>query len=264
MAQGKHEHFDIIEGSCLAYHIPIIWAKPRKVEQHSQSNLVIWQTCFGGKKERVIAQLQDLARQGFTAISFDLIEHGERTLCNETHEQMVERVTSNRRLYFWPIIARTAEEFPRIIDWAIHHFNINGDVLAGGISMGGDISLVAASIDTRIKGVCATIATPDWLRPGSIDPQGEADTYSNLLYNRYNPITNLQLFSHVPYIHFENAADDLYVPAEAARRFQLQLKEDRYSQCPEKITINEHPNKNHGFHPEMWPNCLSWFCEKIK
>lgn len=252
------QHIDIIEGSSMANNIPIIWAKPQR-PQLKRNHLVIWLTCFGGKKERVVPQLQDLARRGFTAISFDLSEHGERTLYHETHEEMVERVSSNRRLYFWPIIARTAEEFPRVIDWASHSFEISGDVLVGGISMGGDISLVAASIDKRVKGVCAAIATPDWLRPGSIDLQGEADAFSHMLYTRYNPITNLNLFSHTPFIHFENAAEDAYVPAEAARRFQEQLSKDIYSKSPERITINELPDKNHGFHPEMWPNCLTWF-----
>ncbi|MNJ01546.1 hypothetical protein D3C81_1836610 [compost metagenome] len=75
-------------------------------------------------------------------------------------------------------------------------------------------------------------------------------------------MTNLNNYSHTPYIHFENAGSDSYVPTEAAHRFLSNLRHDIYSECPEHIDINELPNQEHGFPPEMWHKCLEWFCKR--
>ncbi|MBM7563928.1 alpha/beta hydrolase [Paenibacillus sacheonensis] len=255
--------FRIQHGTDSASHIPVIWAAPAERLSSEKQNLVIWLTGFTGKKEGMIPQLEELARAGYTAVSFDLREHGDRTVGSETHPEMRDRVNEERRLYFWPIIAMTAEDISRVIDWAVRRFGIAGRILAGGISMGGDIALTAAGIDRRIDGVCAAIATPDWLRPGSVDPQGESDTYSQLLYDRYDPITNVRRYAHRPWIHFENAGADSYVPPEAARRFRELLLAGPYADSPERIGITEHPGLDHGFPPEMWQGCLAWFRAQV-
>ena len=72
----------------------------------------------------------------------------------------------NFRRYMWPIIGQTALDATRIIDWASDRLGVAPDIAMGGISLGGDISLAAAGLDTRITRVAAIIATPDWLRPG--------------------------------------------------------------------------------------------------
>lgn len=254
------EETDIRQGTGMAGNIPVIWAEPAgdAERRRSSRNLVIWLSGFSMKKEDVTDGLADLARCGYTAVSFDLCEHGERTIGSETHQAMRERVGSNRRLYFWPIIARTAEDFPRVIDWAVTRFGIEERVMAGGISMGGDISLVAAGIDTRIEAVCAAIATPDWLRPGSVDPQGTGDAYSRMFYDRYNPITNLERYRHKPLIQFINAGADRFVPPEAAHRFRDALRQHIYEACPERIGIEELAGMDHGFPAEMWNRCLQW------
>ena len=256
------EEADIRQGKDRAGHIPVLWAEPGgDAERRGRGNLVIWLSGFGMTKENVAAHLADLARCGYTAVSFDLYEHGERTWSGETHQEMAARVGSDRRLYFWPILARTAEDFPRVIDWASSRFGISGRVAAGGISMGGDISLVAAGIDTRIEAVCAAIATPDWLRPGSVDPQGTGDAHSRMFYDRYDPITHLENYQHRPLIHFVNAGADRFVPPEAARRFQAALRQQVYATCPERIGIEELAGLDHGFPDEMWNRCLHWLRE---
>ena len=65
--------------------------------------LVIWLPGFSGDKDACLPQLRSLARRGFTALSFDPYQHGERM--TETREALAQRVTGNIRRYFWTILA---------------------------------------------------------------------------------------------------------------------------------------------------------------
>ncbi|KGJ72954.1 hypothetical protein GY21_12085 [Cryobacterium roopkundense] len=66
----------------------------------------------------------------------------------------------------WPILGQTTLDALRIVDWAIETHDLSSDVVAGGVSMGGDISVALAGVDPRVKRVAALVATPDWTRPG--------------------------------------------------------------------------------------------------
>jgi dienelactone hydrolase len=130
-----------------------------------------------------------------------------------------KRVVGNIRRFFWPILAQTAEETPKVIDWAIKTLKVRKEVGMGGISMGGDISVAAASVDRRIKAVSACVATPDWMRPGSIEPPAEPDAAAQADYDRRNPLTHLKAYRHRPAIAFQSGADDKIVPSDGATRF---------------------------------------------
>ena len=125
--------------------IPLIYLQP---DNDDRGKLVIWLTGFSGSKESCRAQLEALTALGYTALSFDPWQHGERMLADV--DELRARVRGNIRRYFWPILAETAREVPRIIDWALAQFSVDEQVGIGGISMGGDISVVAAGIDRRI------------------------------------------------------------------------------------------------------------------
>src|SRR5216683_316980 len=95
-------------------HIPLLWLEPAGPPRRE---LVIWLPGFGGSKEGVEPQLRDLAAAGFVALSYDPYQHGERRM--EPQEQLGKRVVGNIRRHFWPILTHTAEEAPRVIDWAV-------------------------------------------------------------------------------------------------------------------------------------------------
>jgi dienelactone hydrolase len=200
--------------------------------------------------------LQDLARAGFVGLSFDPLQHGERRI--ETNDQLRQRVRGNIRRYFWPILAQTAEETPLIIDWAIQILGVAPQVGIGGISMGGDISIAAAGVDPRIVAVAACVATPDWLRPGSFEPPGAPDEFAQACYDRRNPLTHLELYTHCPAITFQCGAEDQQVPPDGAQRFVAALQ-TTYAQRPGALTIDLQPATAHKFTPEMWQNSLRWF-----
>ncbi|NQZ70560.1 MAG: prolyl oligopeptidase family serine peptidase, partial [Lentisphaeria bacterium] len=144
------------------------------------------------------------------------------------------------------------------INWAEQNLAIT-TVGIGGISMGGDISVLAAGLDTRIKAVAAGISTPDWMRPLSFEPPGEADETAQALYDAYNPITHLDNYAHCPPISFQNGADDCQVPGDAAVRFRLALIQDYYKECKEKLAVNLYPETSHEFTEQSWDDSLAWF-----
>ena len=219
--------------------------------------LVVWLTGFSGGKEAAESQLIRFARNGFVGLSFDPYQHNARRV-GETNDELIQRVISNIRRHFWPILARTAEETPGIIDWAIRELKVDPDVRMGGISMGGDIAVAAAGLDPRIVAVAALIATPDWLRPGSHEPPGEADSAAWDCYHRVNPLTHLERYAHAPAILFECGANDTQVPADGALRFAAAL-ESVYAAHPERLRVTLREGVGHQVTEEMLASATDWF-----
>jgi uncharacterized protein len=238
--------------------IPVLVVAPKETKGR---HLIIWLTGFSGSKESVEAHLKEFARNGFVALSFDPYQHGERRI--EPNEELVKRVRGNIRRYFWPILARSAEETKQVIDWAIKELKVKREVGMGGISMGGDISIAAAGVDKRIKVVSACVATPDWMRPGSFEPPGEPDAAAQADYDRRNPLTHLDAYKHRPAIAFQSGAVDKQVPPDGGQRFVEALK-PRYGKQTDRLVVNLQPNTPHAFTPEMLANSLKWFQAYLK
>lgn len=241
-----------IHTACLE-DIPLLWARP---ENPGPWPLVIWLHAFSWSKEDVAPQLIDLASRGFAALSWDLPEHGARSA--ETRDDLKLRVRADLRRHFWPILARGADEAPRIIDWAFAHLDIRPRIAIGGISMGGDIAVTAAGLDRRIDRAGLALATPDWLRPGSHEPQGMAGEAEWACYRRLDPLTHLGHYAHRPAILFACGADDRQVPPEGADAFVGALGRF-YADCPERLAVTREPGTAHRFTPDMWGRILQWF-----
>ena len=141
--------------------IPVVWIQPDN--QDGDARIALWLPWLTGTKETTIPFLAELAGRGFTAVSFDPWQHGERG--TETAEQISARVFGDFRRHMWPILGQTTLDALRVADWAAVEFGAT-DMAAGGVSMGGDIAVALAGIDQRISRVAAIAATPDWTRPG--------------------------------------------------------------------------------------------------
>jgi uncharacterized protein len=250
-AQEKPDDLQVIRTKVK--DIPTLVIAPKETRGR---HLVVWLTGFSGSKEAVEGQLRDLARNGFVALSFDPYQHGERRI--EPNDQLSKRVRGNIRRYFWPILAKSAEEVPLMIDWAIKELEVLPEVGMGGVSMGGDISVAAAGVDKRIKVVSAVVATPDWMRPGSFEPPGEPDAAAQADYDRRNPLTHLSAYKHKPAIAFQSGADDRQVPPDGGERFVAALK-PIYGKAADRLKVNLQPGTPHRFTPEMMTNSITWF-----
>jgi len=203
--------------------IPVLLARPEPAADRHR--LAVWLPYFTGTKEAMAPTLERLASRGFTALSLDPWQHGERG--TETGDELSRRVFAAFRRGMWPILGQTTLDAIRVLDWALERFDVSADVVAGGISMGGDISVALAGADHRVRRVAAVVATPDWTRPGmaSIDDasevidQGEPSGYAAWLYRALDPMTNLARFAHGPAIRFELGAADTHVPPGSAFAF---------------------------------------------
>lgn len=201
--------------------IPVIYSSPSAEADRHQ--VAMFLPYLGGTKEAVAPQLARLADRGFTAVSFDPWRLGERG--DGDGRAVMNQVFSNFRRYMWPILGQSTLDAVHVLDWATERFDVAAvNIVAGGLSMGGDISVSLAGIDQRLTRVAAVVATPDWTRPGmtrvdepgSIIDQGQPTAYGAWLYNELDPATHQHRYAHGPAIAFELGADDTHVPPAAA------------------------------------------------
>jgi dienelactone hydrolase len=242
--------------------IPVLWLEP---VQAVERKLVIWLPGFTDSKEAAADNLRDLAAAGYIALTFDPVDHGERSrypqageIIDPTDGSFIADADGKLYRHFWSIEAETAESIPALIDWAIAELGVAPQVGIGGKSMGGDIAVAAAGLDKRITAVAACIATPDWLKPGSMYELSAPNAFIQAQYDQHNPLTNLTRYQHCPAILFQCGAADLMVPADGAWRFAQALAET-YQNCPDKLEVMLEEGIEHELTETMWRNALHWF-----
>ncbi len=209
--------------------IPVIYIAP--AAKNDRHQIAVFLPYLGGTKEAVATQLARLAERGFTAISFDPWRLGERG--DGDDRAVMNLVFSHFRRNMWPILGQSTLDAMHVLDWACEHFDVRTDnIVAGGLSMGGDISVALAGADHRVTRVAAVVATPDWTRPGmtrvgepeNIIEQGVPNPYGAWFYDHLNPTTHPHNYAHGPAIAFELGADDTHVPPASALAFHNNLK----------------------------------------
>jgi dienelactone hydrolase len=239
----------------------VLWEEPARADRRK---LVIWLPGFTGSKTGMHEYLCELAAAGYIALSFDPVDHGERS--RVSGYELIDsgdgsfRIPETGHVYrhFWSIVAETAAEVPSIIDWAVAELGVAPKAGMGGISMGGNITLVAAALDRRIGVVATGIAEADWLRPGSTIPISAPNVYIQSHYDRYNPLTNLGRYGHCPAMSFSCGAEDTLIPPGGAQRFVRALA-TAYADCPEKLELVLEDGVGHVFTETMWRRSLGWF-----
>jgi uncharacterized protein len=234
-------------------HIPVIWVEPGT----TPAPLALWLPPLGTNKEWVLPFLRELAGAGFTAVSFDPWQHGERG--TESAEEIRARVFGAFRRHMWPILGQTTLDALRVLD----EFDA-GDVVAGGVSMGGDVAVALAGIDPSVSRVATIVSTPDWTRPGMREladpskdlPQGEADAYAQWFYNQLDPMTHTERYTRGQAILFECGGDDHHVPADGALRFAEAVGDS--------VQVNVRPGRGHmdAMTPEVLQSCLDWLSRR--
>ncbi|MBC7592798.1 MAG: hypothetical protein H7288_02470 [Kineosporiaceae bacterium] len=251
-------HSSIVDG------IPVLWSTPKSAV--ALGRLALWLPFLGGTKEIAAPFLRRLSDAGYLAMSLDPWQHGERS--TEATPDLMARVFGEFRRHMWPILGQTTLDALRIADWAIDTHNLSSDVVAGGVSMGGDISVALACVDPRVKRVAAIAATPDWTRPGmtqvgqpeELIDQGSPSPYGEWLYTRLNPFTNPIVYRHAPAIAFELGGDDTHVPPTGAARFKEVLAAVNPAAAA-NITITVHEGLDHlsaARNPKLEDRAFAW------
>lgn len=232
---------DSVEG------IPVAWVSPAA----KPVGVALWLSHLGGSTEQTRPMLQQLAKRGWVAVSFDPPRHGLRG-DGSAPSELVGEVLGSFRRRMWPLLGQTVLECLRVLDWTENRFGRHGPVVAGGVSMGGDVAVALAAVDRRIARVSALVATPDWTRPGmrTVGPgpelieQGEADSYAGWFFETFNPITHLDAYDRDVAIEFQCGSADQHVPAEAAVRFRDALAE-RDPRVASRIVVEIHDGVSH-------------------
>lgn len=229
--------------------LPVILVRPpASIDRH---RLALFLPYLGGPKEAVAPHLVRLADRGFTALSFDPFRLGERG--DGDDRAVATSVFDHFRRDMWPILGQTTLDAVHVLDWATAQLPVeSGNVVAGGLSMGGDISVALAGIDHRVTRVAAVVATPDWTRPGmtrvgesdNVIEQGQPRAYGQWLYAHLDPATHPRNYAHGPAIAFELGAEDTHVPPEAATRFRELLRTSA-PLAAERMRITEHAGLDH-------------------
>lgn len=212
----------------LVEGIPTVLVEPRASNGRP---VVLWMSHLGGSTEQARPMLDRFAAGGHPAVSFDAVGHGGRGAGDPW--EFASEVLSAFRTRMWPLLGQTTLEATRVLDWAQHQTGRRGSVLAGGVSMGGDVAIALAGIDSRVRRVATVGSTPNWRRPGMRDlqdpsmvvDQGEADAYAQWYADRLDPSRNLERYRGRPAIAFELGDSDRHIPVENARTFAREAQE---------------------------------------
>lgn len=242
--------------------VPIVYVRPQPGPDRPP--VALWLPHLSGVKEGCIPVLRRLAAAGHLAISLDPWQHGERG--DESAEQIAARVFADFRNAMWPILGHTTLDARRVVDWAVADL-ARPDVVAGGISMGGDVAVALAGIDRRVRRVAAIVATPDWARPGMrdlFDPsrlvdQGHAGPSARSFYDQLDPMTHLDAYARGPAIAFENSAADTHIPLDGPIRFREALRAPS-----DHVRITAHPNLDHlaaARSPVLLDRAIAWLLQ---
>ena len=255
-------------GEAIVGGIPVRWVvAPGPPPGGGTRRVALFLPFLGGDTGRVMPILERLAGAGFLAVSFDPWQHGARA--TESPEHLRDRMLANFRRDMWPVIGQTTLEAMGVLDWVTAHHDVAPDAMvAGGLSMGGDISVALAGADHRITRVAALGSTPDWTRPGMRDlgdsgeliDQGTPGAYGRWLYEQLDPVTHLGHYTHGPAILFEGGQADQHVPMEAAYRFATALA-DRSPAAGKHISVRVTENLGHReavSNPDAVDRSLAW------
>nr|WP_319997166.1 hypothetical protein [uncultured Draconibacterium sp.] len=229
-------------------NIPIAFCRPD--ENRSNNSIAVWLPWLGGDKETGAKELQKLASHGYFAISIDPWLHGDRS--GDLQEDVRTLVFQEFRKYMWQILGITTLDVFRVIDWAIDTFKLNKNVVASGLSMGGDIAIALAGIDARVSRVAAIAASPNWERPGMTDVmdatkivnQGDSTNLGKWLFNKLNPMTNLNSFARPLQMHIELGELDTHINSQWMFDFKNGLSCD-YKNAEHNIEIVVNKGLNH-------------------
>lgn len=197
--------------------------------------VIIMYSGLGGTKESSREYGKTFMQAGHAVILADHYNEGQRRDFDLESMSNREGHKVCQKKHFWKVLCKTADDVPSLIDFAITTFGTN-KVAAYGESCGGDILLTALVFERRLCAVVAETATPDWLRPNSMNNVLGHDEDGDLLYQEKCPCKNLDAFKdHPAAIMFITGDADRHVPGACAEAFVENLRSKCFYQDENRL-----------------------------
>lgn len=206
--------------------VPVVLVEP----EGPPGGVALWLPPFASDAEAMLPHLRALAGAGWLALSVDPLRHGRRVESptdeggrDRSGVALVETTFRAFRTQMWQILGRTTLDAMRVLDEVLAAHRVL-PVVAGGISMGGDIALALTGVDARVSRVATIGSTPDWRRPGmhslwgsgGLVDQGEPTASSAWLEGHLAPVHHPEAFDRdVDVLMVQGAADDHITPGPA-------------------------------------------------
>lgn len=207
--------------------ISLCFVKPENIK-----GIALWIPYFGGTCDTCAKDLFYISKNNYVAISIDPWMHGER---GKSRKPSIRTDALNHfRKVMWQVIGLTVIDSYKVIDWACEEFEIVENIVAGGLSMGGDIAISLAGIDNRIKRVAGVASSPDWYRKGMTDvmdstkiiDQGNPTHFSQWLCEKLNPSLNIESYKHDVTMQLEYGTKDTHILSKWAVDFKSKVEKD--------------------------------------
>jgi len=228
--------------------------------------LVICQHGFTGNKESMLTTCLMLADAGFVAVSIDAEKHGERK------DPEILRRLSQDPAQFFHILTGTVEDVRKVIDYVGGNLDVDlKRVGMMGVSMGAIITLLAATVEERLKAIVSVIGGANFqvlVRKSSLYKIGlETELVEKFaqsageLIGKYDPINNAQLFRSIPVLLLNGERDDL-IPLECASSLYEALK-PHYQDAPDRLRMKVYKGVGHEYTSEMEKEAVEWLRRNI-
>lgn len=225
--------------------------------------VIILLSGLSGTKESMKSKGKALAQAGHGVILADHYNEGERRIEPLSNRQGWQ---ISQKTYFWNAIWKTAQDVPGLIDFAIATFGTD-NVAGYGESMGGDIFLTALVFERRLKAVVTEVATPDWMRPDSVENILGHDEDGDRLYRERCPCNNLDAFAeHPSAILLITGESDRHVPGACAEAFVKGLRARGHYACSQRLQHVSLPScgsKGHAIIEDTTDRAVEFFSEMM-
>jgi dienelactone hydrolase len=235
------------------------------------STIVFMLHYFGGKARGFIMNkfCRDVARLGFTAISFDQRNHGQRKVDGKRNNGWKK----GDKEYFFSLIVDmysyligTSQDISFILDLLPARLGLPvNKVGVAGISLGGHSAILSMTNESRISAGAAIMGSGDfytlmrrrWKNYGYEEAEfdGFYDKHLSSLVDKYDPIRNVSKLSDRRLLLLNGTSDDL-VPIECNRNF---IEEAGKQFGPNNLVeLHEYQGAKHALNFKMWDEAKKW------
>jgi len=271
--------------------VPGLWVRPQGAGKHP---VVIVLHGTGGTKEGQLPVLKQLAAKGFLAVAIDGRYYGDREKAVKGQNKYVEAIiqawqSNDKSRQEHPIFYDTAYDSWKLVDYLLTRADVDPKRIGMmGVSKGGIETILAASVDTRIKVAVPVIAAQSFKWSLENDRwQGRAKTIWNAhlqvakdlgdssvnkknvsaFWNKLIPgITDefdipsmIRLFSPRPLLVL-NTEEDQNCPLPGAKlAFEAATNTYRGDGALDKLKIDIELHQPHRYTPKHMDMTIEWF-----